>query len=265
MTLLFLDWRAAQFVYHNRDSLMLVPTWQEQRAKTIISGSLTRWHRLGLLERFDRSFGRKWPRTAFQNPIARQIANEETESSQELMTTVIKTSPLSRENVEMVVDQLIPRFEQRITNLINYHLEKYQWHESELDRLAKKLVPLLQERVLTSNAAGGAGPKPPVPFAPGIAGDHPLEDEREGRQRYSRWEREIVSDRRHGLGTDEQLPPRYPMDREEARANRFPIDIVVAEMGPYEPHLTERSYEKEYSNVHCPIGRRSELPVPASR
>ncbi len=128
-----------------------------------------------------------------------------------------------------------------LTNVINYHLETYQWDESELDRLAKKLVPLLQERVMTSNAAGGAGPEPPVPFSPSIAGDHPLEDEREGRQRYSRWEREIVSESRHGLGTHEQLPPRYPMDRQDGRVNKFPIDIGDAEKGPYEPHLTERA------------------------
>ncbi len=67
-----------------------------------------------------------------------------------------------------------------------------------------------------------------------------MEDEREGRKRYSTWERELVADRRHGLATDEQLQPRYPMDRREARANRIPIDVSYAEMGPYEPHLTER-------------------------
>ncbi len=69
----------------------------------------------------------------------------------------------------MVVDQLIPQFEPRITNVINYHLEKYQWDESELDRLAKKLFPLLQERVINLNVARGSGPEPPVSFAPGIA------------------------------------------------------------------------------------------------
>ncbi len=129
----------------------------------------------------------------------------------------------------MVVEQLIQRFEPRITNIINYHLEKYQWDESELDRLAKKLVPLLQERV---PAAKAAGIEPQLPFVPNIVRDHLPYDDREDGQRYSRWEREIISDRRAGYGMgEEQLPPRYPIDRSEVRANRLPIDIGDAEMG----------------------------------
>ncbi len=64
---------------------------------------------------------------------ARHIAKEEAESSQQMMMTLFKTSPLERENCEMVVEQFIQRFEQLITNIINYHLDKYQWDESELE------------------------------------------------------------------------------------------------------------------------------------
>ncbi len=60
------------------------------------------------------------------------------------MKTLLKTSPLERENFEMVVEQLILRLKARFTNIINFHLENYQRDESELDRSAKKLVLLLQ-------------------------------------------------------------------------------------------------------------------------
>ncbi len=68
-----------------------------------------------------------------------------------------------------------------------------------------------------------------------------IDDEREDGQRYSRWEREIVSDRRNGHGMcDRQLQSSYPIDRPEVRANRFPMDVLDPEMGPFEPHLAER-------------------------
>ncbi len=85
--------------------------------------------------------------------IARQRAKEKAESSQQIIMTLFKTSPLEREICELVVQQLIQRFESRITNIINYHLEKYQRDESELDRLAKKLVTILQGRVPSAKAA----------------------------------------------------------------------------------------------------------------
>ncbi len=85
----------------------------------------------------------------------------------------------------MVVEQFIQRFEQLITNIINYHLDKYQWDESELDRLAKKPVLLLQERTWAVKAAIGPGPVTQEPFAPSIVRDHFPDDEREDVQRYS--------------------------------------------------------------------------------
>ncbi len=100
------------------------------------------------------------------------------------------------------VEQLIQRFDRRITNIINYHLEKYQRDESEVDRLAKKLVPLLQECVPAAKAAIWSSPETQAPFLPNIARDHFPDEEREDVQRYSRCERDIVSDRRaeHGMG-----------------------------------------------------------------
>ncbi len=123
----------------------------------------------------------------------------------------------------MVVEQLIQQFEPQITNIISYHLEHYQWDKSKLYRWAKKLVPLLQKRV---PAAKVAGIEPKAPFVPNIVRDHLPYDDREDGQRYSRWDREIVSDRRAGYVIGEkQLPPRYPIGRSDVRAHRLPIDI----------------------------------------
>ncbi len=66
----------------------------------------------------------------------------------------------------MVAEQLMPRFEQQNTRIINCHLEKYQWDDSELDIFAKKLVSLLQERVPDAEAAICSDPEPQAPFVP---------------------------------------------------------------------------------------------------
>ncbi len=126
--------------------------------------------------------------------IARQIAKKEAESSQQMMMTLFKTSPLSREHYKMVGEQLMPRFEQQNTRILNY------WDESELDRFAKKMVPILQEGVPAAKAAIGSGPEPQAPFVPNIVRDLLPDDEREDGRRYRRWEREIVSDCGEGYG-----------------------------------------------------------------
>ncbi len=104
----------------------------------------------------------------------------------------------------MVVEQMMPRFGQQNTRIINYHVGKCQWDESELDRLAKKLVPLLQECVPAAKAAIVSGLDPQAPCLPNIVGDHLPDDGREDGQRYSCWEREMISDRRAGYGLGEE-------------------------------------------------------------
>ncbi len=158
-----------------------------------------------------------------------------------MMMTLYKTGPLSTKIRELVIEKLLQRFEPQITNIINYDSENYQWDESKLDRLAKMVVPLLHERRPAAKAAICSGLDLQASFEPNIVRDHLPDDDREDGQRYSRWEREILSDRRAGYGIgEEQLPQRYPIERPEVRTSRLPTYIGDAEMGPFAPLLIER-------------------------
>ncbi len=113
------------------------------------------------------------------------------------------------------------------------------------------MVPLLQERVprvtlpATSRMAHEEHDSHVPPgiqeFERGSPG-HPGEDEeRDTRQRYSRWERDIVSDRQYRDTTREgYLPSRHRQDISRKRRSILTMDPGVEDMGPYEPHLTER-------------------------
>ncbi len=66
------------------------------------------------------------------------------------------------------------------------------------------MVPLLQKRVPATESAICSFREAQITFVSNIVRDHLPEDERENLQRYNRWEREIVSDRRakHRMGED---------------------------------------------------------------
>ena len=183
--------------------------------------------------------------------IARQIAKEEVEASQELTIALMKTSPLSKENCDLVIDQLMPHFRQENTKVINYYLDKYQWDESELDRLARKLVPLLHTRVqevqvvppsrMAQEAQASYTPSRQYAFERDHDRTHEAEDDRYEKHRYSRWERDIVSERRHrDIQSHGQVPLPEERRTHPGSGAQFLLGPGIEDMGPYEPHLKER-------------------------
>ncbi len=108
------------------------------------------------------------------------------------MIIMFKASLLEKKICEMVFEQFMPCFARPNTRIIIYILEKYRWDAYELDRLVKKLAPLLQEREAAAKACVGSGPKLRALFASPIVRDIVLKLN----AKKSHWEREIVSDAR---------------------------------------------------------------------